>query len=300
MTSPLSSRRVRDLLRELRRQTAERAEAEAQAAAGGATRLAELRRAYDAERDRAEAHLRAGRAAAEQEYTQSREQVLARAEQGLKAAKNEYGTAREEALERSHADEEAVRHEFEEFRWTQDALFEARTKKANAQRETTRRRFAEQQQAADAVRREALGQLHAWRLVPPGAGTPAAAEPPLDDPAPLIDEQLATARDQLQRLKGLIAPRLLAGDRYLFGAFVTWVALAAVTWFAWSLVAALIVATVLTPLAAAGLWFGLRARARSQSSHLGQPLFRALAEVERLRAAGERAADELHRQEMVV
>src|SRR5436190_6672622 len=126
MTSPLSPHRVRELVSDLRRLTAERAKLEAEVAAAGTSRATAIRRAFEAERDRMEARRRAGREAADQEVQQSRDHVLAKADQGLKAAKNECGTAREEALERYQAAEEMATHTYQEARWTHDAVLEAR------------------------------------------------------------------------------------------------------------------------------------------------------------------------------
>src|SRR5436305_2044157 len=64
MTLPLSTRRVRDLLRELRRLTAERARAEAEVAHQSAAAAAAARRAFEEATARAAARRQAGRAAA--------------------------------------------------------------------------------------------------------------------------------------------------------------------------------------------------------------------------------------------
>src|SRR5262249_43011191 len=56
-----------------------------------------------------------------------------------------------------------------------------------------------------------------------------------------------------------------------------------------------ILATVVVFVVGIGLRFALAARARSQAVRLGQPLFRALAEVERLRTSGTQAGEEAYK-----
>jgi hypothetical protein len=298
MTSPLSPHRVHELVSELRRLTAERAKAEAEVATAGTTRTSAIRRTFEAERDRIEARCRVGREAADQEVHQSRDHVLAKSDQGLKAAKNECGTAREEALERYQDAEEMATHTYQEARWTQDAVLEARTKKAQGLRDQARRRAAGQQETADTIRAEALERLHKWRLIPPGAGATPSDAPLPNDPAPLADAEIATARERVGQLNGLIGPRLLVVDRFLLGAFVVWTTLALLGFVVQPWYLGPVVATVLTPLAAVGLWFGLRARMRGQAARIGKPLFSALAEAGRMRNRSEELAESHYRQDV--
>src|SRR5262249_10977707 len=157
------------------------------------------------------------------------------------------------------------------------AVLEARGKKAKSQRDQTRRRLADLHQAVAAVRQETLDQLEHWSLVPPGAGSPQDPDPLPDDPVPSIEHHLDTARELVARLKGLIAPRLLVGDRLLWGAFVVWALLALTSFVLSPWYLGPILATAVAVLGGVGLRFGLAARARAQSVRLGQPLFHALA-----------------------
>src|SRR5207302_2253892 len=61
-----------------------------------------------------------------------------------------------------------------------------------------------------------------------------------------------------------------------------------------------IAATALVLIFGIGLRFLLAGRSRSQAIRLGQPLFRAIAEVERLRTAGEQTAEEAYKRALAV
>src|SRR5438105_934641 len=135
MTSPLSSARVRDLLRELRRLTADRAKAEADTARTYAARTEAARKAFDQATAKLESKHAADRTAADRDHEAAVRRANVKADEGLKAARNTHGTAREEAQERHHTAEEETTREYQEVTWTQDAMLEARTKKAKGLRE---------------------------------------------------------------------------------------------------------------------------------------------------------------------
>ncbi|HEY1378054.1 MAG TPA: hypothetical protein VGF55_14735, partial [Gemmataceae bacterium] len=299
MTSPLSSARVRDLLRELRRLTADRAAAEADTAREYAARSDAARKAFESAKAKLEARHTADRGAADRGHEAAARRANVKADEGLKAARNAHGTAREEALERSQAAEEGATKEYQEAKWTQDAMLEARTKKALNVRDQARRLYAAQVQAAAGLRQEALDQLQKWKLVPPGAGAVEQVEPPAD-PLPLIEQHVATAHRHVRRLKGLIAPRLLVGDRFLIGCFVAWLGMGVAAYFLahWSVALSLAIPAAVVIIGGVGLRFALKAYARSQATKIGQPLFRDLAEAERLARIGEEAAESRYRQEV--
>jgi hypothetical protein len=277
--------------------TAERAAAERQTAGTYTERTESARRAFEQARSKLEARHAGDRAGVDKEYAAARHRVEVRADESLKAARNAHGTAREEAVERFQAGEEEVNREYQESQWTQDAMLEARTKKANSVREQVRRQYTAHSQSAASIREVALDRLHRWKLVPPGAGAIESTDPQ-GDPLPRVEQLVATARDRADRLNGLIAPRLLVGDRFLWAAFVLWplVALIAFVVQPWWL--GLVIATLIVGGGGFALWFLLRARARSQANRIGQPLFAALAEAERLVRVGEEAAEVRFRTEV--
>ena len=100
-------------------------------------------------------------------------------------------------------------------------------------------------------------------MVPPGAGAVVSAVPS-GDPLPLVEQYVATAREQVRRLKGLIAPRLVVGDRPLWATFALWtlLALAGYALLSWW---GVVVATAGVGVGGVGLWFALRARSRAQA-----------------------------------
>jgi hypothetical protein len=296
MTSPLSPARVRDLLRELQRLTAERARAEADTGQTYASRSDTARKSFEQSSATLDAKNLADRAAVDLAYEQAKKRANVKAEEGLKAARNAHGTAREEALDRFHAAEEDTNHEYQETKWTQGAMLEARTKKALGVREQASRQYASLTQTAAALRQEALDQLQAWKLVPPGAGAVEAAEPPAD-PLPAVEQRVAAAREQVTRLKGLIAPRLLVGDRLLWAAFVLWPILTLAGYLAFSWAGAIVTAVAVV-VGFVGLWMFLRARSRSRAAKICQPLFRDVAEAERLAKIGDDAAEDRHGKEV--
>ncbi len=296
MSSPLSSARVRDLLRDLRRLTAERSQAEAETVQTYAARTETARKAYEQARTKLDEKHSTDRAAADRDHDAARKRADVKAAEGLKAARNVHGTVREEEAEKCHVAEEDATREYQEATWTQDAMLEARTKKSKSTREQTGRQYTSQTQAAAALRQEALDQLQKWKLVPPGAGAGEAAPPPAD-PLPVVEQHVATARESVKQLKGLIAPRLLVGDRLLWAGFVLWPALTVggYWWMNWWGAG---IASAVTVVGFVGLWFFLRARSRSQTAKIGQPLFRDIAEAERLARIGEEAATARHRKEV--
>jgi hypothetical protein len=296
MPSPLSSARVSDLLRELRRLTADRNRAEADTAQTYAARSDAVRKAFAQAAAKLETSHTAARTRADREYQAAKIQVNAKADEALKSARVAHGTAREETLERFETDQESTNRDYQEAKWTQDAMLEARTKKAKGVREQAGRQYTAQTQAAAALRQEALDQLADWKLVPPGAGAVESTSP-TTDPLPLVEQHVAAAREHGQRLKGLVAPRLLVGDRLLWAAFGLWPLLTVGGYLILGGTGAA-AATVVVVAGFAGLWLLLKARARSQSTRIGQPLFRELAEAERLARFGEEAAEAKCRQEV--
>ena len=286
MSSPLSSARVRDLLRELRRLTAERSQAEAETAQTYASRTESARKNFAQIRAKLDAKHTADRAAADSEHDAARKRADVKAEEGLRAARGVHGNVREEALEKYQAAEEETIREYQEAKWTQDAMLEARNQKVLEHPRNSRSQI----HVADSIRCRlaagALDQLQRWKLVPPGAGAVESATPPAD-PLPVVEQRVNAAREQVGRLKGLIAPRLLVGDRLLWAGFVTWpfLAFGGYVWMSWWGVG---VASAFTLLGGVGLWFFLRARSRSRAAAIGQPLFRDLAEAERWRGLARR------------
>lgn len=293
MSSCLSTRRVRDLLLELRRLTADRANAEADIKSRCAERTGVARVAFDRETARIETAVRSARAAADQEYQLARDRILATAEEGLRAAKAEFGRIREQSLERFQTEDEAAGQEHQEARWAHEGVHEATLKEARGERHQTLRKLGEQQQTVTALREEIRSVMEKWKLVPQAMDQMASDAPLPTNPVAVIDEHIAEARRQLARLRGLIAPRLLVGDRLLWGAFISWFAIALTVFLMAPGFLGPLIATAVAGLGALALRFGLAARARSQSAKIARPLFRSLAETDRLRAMTERAADEI-------
>ncbi|HEX4589994.1 MAG TPA: FtsK/SpoIIIE domain-containing protein, partial [Gemmataceae bacterium] len=295
MSAPLSSARIRGLLHELRRLTAERAKAETETSSVYMARAATNRREFEQARNRLETKHTTERAAADREYEQAKKRANGKADEGLKSARNVHGTVREDALERFQTEEEDTNREFQESKWTQDAMLEARLKKAKSVREQARRQYTALTQAAAGLREEALEQLQRWKLVPPGAGAAEATDPPAE-PLPAVEQRVAAARAAVARLKGLIAPRLLVGDRLLWASFIAWPLLTVGGYFvlSWS---GVIAASALVIVGGVGSWFFLRARSRSGSTRICQPLFHDLAQAERLARLGEEAAENRYRKE---
>src|SRR5947209_3549395 len=120
MSAPLSSARIRGLLHELRRLTAERAKAETETSTVYMARAATNRREFEQARNRLETKHTTDRAAADREYEQAKKRANGKADDGLKAARNVHGTAREDALDRFQTAEEETNREYQESKWTQD------------------------------------------------------------------------------------------------------------------------------------------------------------------------------------
>jgi hypothetical protein len=274
----------------MRRLTAARAKAESETAMTYAERTESGRKVFEQAKSKLEAKHAADRASLDKEAAAARDRVGTRADEGLKAARNAHGTAREESLEHFQSAQEETNREFQESKWTQDAMLEARTKKAKSVREQIRRQYTVLSQSAASLREQALDRLHKWSLVPPGAGAVETTDP-LGDPLPRVEQLVATSRDRVDRLNGLIAPRLLVGDRLLWAAFVLWQIVALVSFLVEPWWMGLVIATVVVGGGGFALWFLLRARSRSQAKRIGQPLFAALAEAERLVRVGEEAAE---------
>jgi hypothetical protein len=148
MTSPLSSAHVRELIAELRRMTATRAKAEADTAREYASRTGSALRFFEQAKASLDAKHTADRTAADREYEQATKRANVKADEGLKAARNAHGARREEARERYQTAEEETTREYQEAKWTQDAMLEARVKKATTVREQVKRQYTSLTQAA--------------------------------------------------------------------------------------------------------------------------------------------------------
>jgi DNA segregation ATPase FtsK/SpoIIIE-like protein len=292
MSSQLSTRRVRELLVGLRRLIAERARSEAEIKSKFEARTTAERVAGERDAGRIESAARAARTAAEQEYQQTRDHILRTTEERLRAAKGEFGRVREDTLDRYQAEDEAIRHEHQEARWAHEGVHEATAKQAQGERHQTLRALGEQELKVKELRESVREVLEDWKLVPQAADDPAPELPPTEVVA-VIEGQIAEARHHLSQLRGLVAPRLLVGDRLLWIALGTWIAVALSGFLflsPWYL--GPVIATVVAVLGTLGLRYALAARTQSQSARICQPLFRALAEADRLLSKSVRAADE--------
>lgn len=290
MASLLSCQHVRELLGELRRLTAERAKAESETAQTYRQQSDSHRREMEQSLAKLDSRHRADREALDGEHRTASDAAMTSADEGIKKARSVHGKAREDALEQHQVAEEATNREFQESKWTQDAMLEARSKKAVSLREQIRRQYSLHVQAATQLRQEALEQLQEWRLVPPGAG--AADKTPSADPMPIVERHVNDARALLARLKGLVAPRFLVGDRLLWIIFATWTAISTIGYFTmtpWWM--GTIVATAVAFVGGFGTWFLLKARSRFQVTRIGTQFFHSISEAERLSGLGEEAAE---------
>ncbi|MFO0807397.1 MAG: FtsK/SpoIIIE domain-containing protein [Gemmataceae bacterium] len=292
MPTPLSTRRIRSLLRDLQGACAARSKAESETSSQYAATSTAARRSFETAREATEKRRKRELAAEDERYRQAREHLLASSEAELKAAKAHYGQAREAAVERYGKEEEATRTAYQETVWAQDASLEARLKKTESIRHVLSRKFVEAEQATIDLRDRAIGQVQRWSMAPSGIdGAAATALPDVDDVPAKLTTQIEAAESALEKLRSLVAPRLLVRDRWLLVVFVLWIALALAGFYVLPSYWGPVAATAATVVAGIALRLFLGWRVKTQGAATTRPLFQALAEAERLRAHGIAAAE---------
>jgi hypothetical protein len=294
MSNPLSSERVRTFWRDLQRLVQDRAKSVEETGAQRAAESQALHERHDAERKRLTQSRLESMAELAGEYERNRGQIVEQAESELKAAKAEHAKGRETALEQYQAEEESAHQHYKESRWTLDAVHEANVKKSNSVLENAQRQYGERTARAAAIRDQAIAQHRHWSLsVAEFARIPHSDESGSGDANPLsrADSAIATAEKSLQQFREMWSPRLLVGDRLLWFCFAVWAVIAASGLLMPQWYYGLIAATIAAPILGIALRYGLAARARSQARRIGEPLFRSLADVDRVAHVGERAAE---------
>jgi energy-coupling factor transporter ATP-binding protein EcfA2 len=307
MPFTLTTESVRRTLRKLLRGAGEAAEAEAAAQRELRAALSAAQTAFEHRRAEIQKQWDDEQAAVAQAYHERRAALAGELDAADAAFQSEFAAASADVARSYDRDEKASAKEAQEAQWTLEAIYDAQKKQAREHLDTAKRQFAEQRKEIQATRAEVVAVLDAWRQIPPGAPEGAAA-PAARDPAAAVSDRLATARSELRRLRKLVAPRLLIGDRLLLIGLLTWlICAAAVALVVWLMRGAEVITILGGALLGGSLLAGAitgllrvvltRQAARGIQSTC-EPIYRALAEAEALARTGEEA-DEARYKETV-
>lgn len=139
-----------------------------------------------------------------------------------------FATASSEINQLSERDEAAAEKEFQEATWTIEAIYDAEKKKAREKFAQQHRTYHDHRQSAQSIRAEVATLLEEWEQIPVAAPGVSGVDLAGREPAEIAVDRLEQARGQLKRLRALIAPKLLIGDRMLYVGLVACAVIAAV------------------------------------------------------------------------
>ncbi len=301
MSNPVTIEFVRHTLRRMLTATDETVRAEAQATKS----LAEHTANADAAYQRLSADLTQRRDAERQALTEDYQTRRAAAIAELDAARamidKQFATATAEVNQLYERDEAVAQKDYQEANWTLEAICDAGKKKAREKLENLRRILGDHKQSIQGVRADVAALLEEWNQIPIAAPAAAGVQVGTGDAAKMVAERLELARSQAKSLRGLIAPKLLIGDRMIYIGLVVFIVTAIVTFLiAWQITGMAIIPRVLWSLGVAGLAGGLGTflvklllarRARDSVQNICEPLHKSLAEADSLCKQGEEAEE---------
>ncbi|MBX7105838.1 MAG: hypothetical protein K1X57_17270, partial [Gemmataceae bacterium] len=297
MSSPLSIDLVRQTLRKLLTATDECVKMEASTTATRDKKLAEVETEWARIRPEIEQRKQTQLKALTAELAERRASAEAAFDAEDQAATAAFATISQEINSLCERDEAVAEKEFQEGSWTLEAIYDAEKKKAREKLAQRQRHFAEQKQAAQDVRGEVATLLDDWGQIPVAVPASAAPDASNTDPSSMIADRLDLARSNLKQLQGLIAPRMLIGDRMLYvGLVASLVAGVVGGLVGWQVMQLSFPALFAPAFAAAAVLGGggtflakllLASRATRRVKELCTPLHQALSEVESLCKTGE-------------
>lgn len=250
----------------------------------------ELQQRHESEKKSLIEGYQARRAAAEADL------AMARA-----AIDKQFASATSEIAQRCDRDEAAAQKDYQESNWTLEAICDAGKKKAREQLESVRRQLGDLRQNIQGVRADVASLLEEWNQIPKAARAVSSVSVGQGDAVRMVTERLDLARAQSDKLRRLIAPKLLIGDRMIYvglAAFIVFGALCGL--LGWQLFDGGFVPTVASGLLGAailggcGTWIAkliLSRRAGASVQFICAPLHEALAEGEVLCRQGEEAEE---------
>jgi hypothetical protein len=223
MDSPLV-RRQRAALHELTRLAAERAAAEAEAAAGFQARKEVSERDYEEARQRSAAALEAERTATEQEYVRVRQQVTRRFDADHQTTEKEYNSVRHRLSADFDGDRLKAEKKHQETAWQVTTIFEASKTHTEEHLQEVRLKTDAGLTRTQEVEQEAIQLLEDAGLDPAFEKQPCQRPSGEEEPLHTLKALLATASDNLQGLRGLRLRKLFTGERFLCIVLALWFA----------------------------------------------------------------------------
>jgi DNA segregation ATPase FtsK/SpoIIIE, S-DNA-T family len=300
MPSPITIDFVRQTLRRLLTANDECVRAEADANKALAERTADADAAY--QRLSAELTQRGEteRKSLLEDYETCRAAAVAELDAAQAYINKRFATATAEVTQLYDRDEAVAQKDYQEANWTLEAICDAGKKKARERLESIRRTLGDHRQSVQGVRAEVAALLEEWNQIPKAAPATTAVQVGNGDAARMVTERLETARAAVTSLRGLIAPKLLIGDRMLYIGLVAFIIVGAVVGLiAWQMGATFII-VFLAGLGGAAVFGGgatllakflLSRRARDRVRAICEPFLKALAEAESLCKQGEESEE---------
>lgn len=303
MSSPNLLELQRNLVRELKAAVAARAHAERSLVAEVQSRVDGTLRTWEAAQQSLRIRLQAETQAAEDFRVTSLEKLkgdIAEENEGIKLA---FAEAKEHTESVYHQEKTATQKEFQEARWTSRMVYEANKTAAQQQQQEANHKAESAMARFQAIEVDAIEHLMRCRLSPYHAEIPV-VRPLADDEIPReplreLEEQLAVAEGQLEKMKALRLPKLIRP---------WWIVL--LTLF---LAVAIIVPTILITrdpifgsvigtgaalVIGMGVFFGLRATASAQVARCCRPMTRAIAEGRLLKEHVQQQATRIYRRQV--
>lgn len=301
MTTSLNSDLVRQTLRRLLQANAECVRAEAEAITARDRAATQAEKTYSQVRNELEKQFSDEQTSLIKQYQTERTQLNNELDMEAASIEKEFASATSDIALLYESDEEITSKELQEANWTLEAIFDAHNKEAQEKLDATRRQMTEHREVIHGIRAEVATLLADWQQIPKAIPGISAVELNGNEPQPMISARIAGARKQVQRLKGLIAPRFLIGDRMLYiglaVSLIVGVAAIFITHFALKMNLGAMLITVLASAAVfggGGTWFTqklLTRRLQRQVHDICEPLHRQLAEAETLCRQGEELED---------
>jgi len=234
MSQPLSIERQRELISDLQRSIAERAEIERRILQqrDEAHRCEERR--YQTATDELVHRFQSVKSATEAEYTNVPRKVVSRFETDSRTVDRDFQKARARALKNFKRDKSDAKRQLQEARWEAATLYEANKPRPRKELARAKAKLNSVARAAEELRGMAVSLLKQRRMWRVNLEEPATLEPPVVSDAlasdrgeePSLETFLSLASDQLERIRAQRLPRLFSGGLPLGGLLLLWLLLA--------------------------------------------------------------------------
>ncbi len=245
MTEPFLIERQRSLLGDLAGLVAERAAGEPEIERNFKARMEAAEREFQEARQRVVGRQAADQAAADKDFSETRARLTTELDAEHRFIEQDLADNRRRVAQEYNLAKAAARSEYQEARWTIQAVHEADKNRAEAEWREAQERVAEQRRKMQALQAEAIKLVEAWRQEDDDDDPlHARAQRPLANLPQNVPDCIALVERQVHRITDVILPGFYRARRFLWVSVVLCLAvlapLAVVTgWYLQVAVAAL-------------------------------------------------------------